>query len=158
MADHSEKKPSSGAEITLAGKHAFSKLKDAAKMAIQPSAKGHTIRNGIAAVHVEVAKFLGRPASDAEITEVSPHWLKRSTRKTLRPSGKKGDLTNGLAAIQAEQTRAFNRIARFPSDDPMIGDSGQDQDILILDRDGGPNLSAVPRQDTAASQEDTATL
>ncbi|KAI8598968.1 hypothetical protein EDD21DRAFT_417247 [Dissophora ornata] len=147
MADHSEKKPASGAEITLAGKHAFSKLKDAAKMAIQPSAKGHTIRNGIAAVHAQEAKFLDGPTSGAEITEVSPHSLKMSTRKD-RPSGKKGDLFN----------RMFHRVARFPSDETIIGDSGQDQDILIRERDGGPNLSSMPRQDTAASQEDTATL
>ncbi|KAI8598963.1 hypothetical protein EDD21DRAFT_355890 [Dissophora ornata] len=114
MADHSEKKPSSGAEITLAGKHAFSKLKDAAKMAIQPSAKGHTIRNGIAAVHVQEAKFLDGPTSGAQITEVSPHWrqqLKMSARKALRPSGKKGDLINGFAAFQAEQTR-YSSISR----------------------------------------------
>ncbi|KAF9111380.1 hypothetical protein BGX27_005019, partial [Mortierella sp. AM989] len=105
-----------------------------------------------------------KPSSSAEITPTGGYsltQLKNSARKALRPSGKKGDLINGLAAIQVE---TLNSLGCFSLDEPIIDDS-QDQEIVILDRGNSPNLSAVPRQDTAAprqdtaaSQEDTATL
>ncbi|KAF9083323.1 hypothetical protein BGX23_011578, partial [Mortierella sp. AD031] len=161
MTNRPKTKPSSGAEITPTRRYFFTQLKNSAQISLQPSAEDYTIHNAVAAVPIEQTKPLDRSTSSAEITLHGRQrftQLKMFASKALHPSGKKGDLINGLAAIQVEQTRILNRVGLFSLDEPITDGSGQDQDILILDRGDSPNLSTVPRQDTAASQEDTATL
>ncbi|KAF9120729.1 hypothetical protein BGW39_011135 [Mortierella sp. 14UC] len=111
-------------------------------MALQPSAGDYTIRNAIASVH-----------TGAQMTSPERHRLARlkmSASKAFRSFGKKGDPTNILATGSVEQTRIWNPVDRFFSDEPTIDDSGQDEDIVVLDRGNGPNPSTAPRQDTAS--------
>ncbi|KAF9156777.1 hypothetical protein BGX20_004190, partial [Mortierella sp. AD010] len=160
MTNHLKEKPPTSAEISPTGRHYFTQLKNSAQKAFQPSAKDYTVRNAVAAVHVQQAKLLNPPSSTAEITEITPKGrqpftqLMVSANKARRPSGKKGSLTNGLAAIQVEQTRVMNWVGRFSLDERIIDDSRQD---LIPDRNISPNLSVVPQQDTTSSQKDAMT-
>ncbi|KAK3844350.1 MAG: hypothetical protein J3R72DRAFT_419545 [Linnemannia gamsii] len=136
MTNPPEKKPS--------GKHHFTQLKF--------SAENYSVRNAIAAVHVEQPKHLDRPTSGAEITEVTSSEKHRfSFRATFRSFGKKRDPIYGVTTDLVEQTGISKPIDRFVPDEPIIDDSGQDENIVILER----GISAVRRQD-AANRSDTA--
>ncbi|KAG0371996.1 hypothetical protein BGX24_000892, partial [Mortierella sp. AD032] len=136
MTNPPEKKPS--------GKHHFTQLK--------PSAENYSVRNAVAAVHVEQPKHLDRPTSGAEITEVtSSEKYRFSFRATLRLFGKKRDPIYGVATDLVEQTGISRPIERFVPDEPIIDGLRQDENIVILER----GISAVRRQD-AANRPDTA--
>ncbi|KAF9148066.1 hypothetical protein BG015_010229 [Linnemannia schmuckeri] len=119
---------------------------------LKTSAENYSVRSAINAVHVEQPKHLDRPTSGAEITEItSPKKHRFSLKTAIRSFGKKRDPIYGVATDLVEHTGISKPVGRFAPDEPIGDDSGQDENIVILER----GISAVPRQD-AATRPDTA--
>lgn len=138
MTNHPEKKPSG------TGRHHFTQLKI--------SAENYSVRSAIAGVHVEQPKHLDRPTSGAEMTEITAAEKHRfSIRSVFRSLGKKRDPFCDVATNLVEQTGISKPVGLLVPDDLIMGDSGQDENTMILER----GISAVPQQD-AAPQPDTA--
>ncbi|KAF9945606.1 hypothetical protein BGZ72_001178, partial [Mortierella alpina] len=141
MTDHPEKK--------AYRKTIFTQLKT--------STENYSIRSAIAAVHVEQPHRLDRPTSGAEINEIASPEKHRFSLKTALGFGKQRVPSYGAAADPAERKGISKPVSRFVPDGPIIDDSGQDENIVILDRDmlAVPRQDAATRPDTAARRQDT---
>ncbi|KAG0048112.1 hypothetical protein BGZ89_004704, partial [Linnemannia elongata] len=132
------------------GRHHFTQLKT--------SAENYSVRSAIAGVHVEQPKHLDRPTSGAEMTEITTAEKHRfSIRNVFRSLGKKRDPICDVATNLVEQTGISKPVGLLVPYDLIIGDSGQDENTMILERgmSAVPQQDAAPQPDTAARQQDT---
>ncbi|KAF9916693.1 hypothetical protein FBU30_001200, partial [Linnemannia zychae] len=162
MTSNSEKKPSSGAEITPEGRQYFTRLKNYAQATREPCSKGYSIRNGLAATHIEQTKLLDPPTSGGEITTINTPKKHRLPHVFYHFS-KKGDSVKNVDISHGRPRASSNPVSRLVPDkssDSQRHDketAASTQDVKLDQTVRPQGTKTVYRQDTAVSQGDTAT-